>query len=241
MSCFPCRKKKIKIPCDVDSWSPFYHKTLCKSYLYNFLTRETTEIKKSTTIVISSFGPLGLEHCYDFLKNYCKTDDYYVVCPVYWNFDQMMDSQLAVTGSCLVGEDKADSVMREVAEELGIVTSCMDNLHHICFSNDCYKINKISNDTTDISKSFLNISNQHVYIDTTYYSYILDVSDGNAYSSKLNKFSNEKNDKFRKVQVVVVGKIKNLLNIIHNISERAPATDNYSIRSIRLISLKEFF
>jgi len=237
-----CYKKKLKIPNDNDSWNPIYHKTLHKSYLYNFADREIIDIKKSTTIMISSFGPTGLKQCYDFVSGKKIINEYYVMCPVYWSFDVMMDTQLAVTGSCFINENKTDCVAREVAEELGVISPQYDGLFEIHSVVDSLPVIKsTSNYASNLVNPILKTTDSIKFIDVTYYSYVLDVSNGRAYDSKRDIFASGRDDKSKKIQVVVIGKLDKLLNIINCISDRPHSTDSDSIKSIRLLSLREFF
>lgn len=251
MFCIPCCKKKLKIPDNTNHWEPFYHRTLYTSYIYNFGDDFITKIDKGTSLMISSFAPIGLKQCYNFLKNNKMINNYYVVCPVYWNtdVDMMMDSQLAVTGSCLIGESNIKCVTREVAEELGIVVPQWHKLYEI-HTTLTYQTHLIATTKFEITKQTENIElndqlinqqNKSNFVDILYQSYVLDASSGRPYDKIIDKFVIGTDDKSKKIQVVVVGKLSDLSRILKNIVDRPLSSDSESIRSIRLLSLKEFY
>lgn len=252
MLCIPCCKKKIKIPDDNNYWDPIYHRTLQPSYIFHFGNDFITKIDKGSTIMISSFAPNGLQQCYNFLKFNKMINEYYVACPVYWNAyaDIMMDTQLAVTGSCLIGESIIKCVIREVAEELGIVVPHANTLNEIYTTSKQYPaplidIQKIKTtketEITELNNKFIKKENKSKFHDTMYHSYVLDASSGRPYNKITDKLSTGTDDKSKKIQVVVVGKLPDLLHILKNIVDRPPSSDSESIKSVRLLSLKEFY
>lgn len=252
MFCIPCCKKKIKIPDNSNHWEPIYHRTLQPSYIYHFGSDFITKINKGTSIMISSFAPVGLKQCYDFLKVNNMIDKYYVACPVYWHADIMMDTQLAVTGSCLIGESNIECVAREVAEELGLIVSQSNKLHEIHTSlthyqspliteqNEITELTEIT-EITDLNDKLMKKQNESKVVDVLYQSYVLDASSGRPYDKKIDKFIIGTDNKSKKIQVVVVGKLSDLSRILKNIADRPHSSDSESIRSIRLLSLKEFY
>ena len=241
MCCLPCFKemKKLHIPSDEIDWVPFYYKTQHKSYIYTFDTHIIEEVKAGTKISISSFGPPGLKQCYDYLKSRNMINDCYVVCPTYWNLDEMMDTQLAVTGSCLSnGESFLDCAIREVAEELSIVMSRGGKIYKIHEHNDnYYSDHYLKKESVDFSNPLIQTGKREI-VDITYHTYLFDVSNAKAFDSTIHKLSKGKDDNLKKSQVVVAGSLPNLLDIFKKNKDKAYPSD--SIKSIRLISLSEF-
>lgn len=212
--CFCKCDNKLKIPSDELDWNPFSYKTRYTSYVYSFDSKVFRDIDPKSIIDISSFGPNGLKNAYEnILKSKKFLRYYYVVCPTYWDSEVMQDTQLAVTGSCLFGEDTDNAVGREIAEELGI--------------------------SVDIGK----LKHIHKYINKkgiVYNTFILDASYGRAYDKKHDKLAVGKDDPVEKIQVVVIGRIDKIRQIVESISDRPYSSDSRKIRSLRLLSLSEF-
>jgi 8-oxo-dGTP pyrophosphatase MutT (NUDIX family) len=233
--CLNAQNKKIKIPEETNtSWSPQVgtenYELSYNSYLFNFNTN-TTELLKPQTVEFSSFALKGLNMAYqEIFHTYSSTlyknkicgyeirgdiyQDYYVVCPVYSdkNTKILLDTQLAVTGTCYKGEDEILAIARELAEEIGITV----------------KKDKLIKITTFIG---------YKRTETTY---ITDVSSASAFNSKVDMISSGTDDKSRKVQAVVMGKLGDLIRLYSSVYDRPPSDDIQTIRHIRFISLKEF-
>lgn len=233
--CLNTQKEKIRIPEDTKApWSPQVgtenYKLSYDSYLFNFNTK-TTELLKPQTVEISRFALKGLSGAYqEIFDAYCFTlykkricgyeirgdtlQDYYVVCPVYSdkNTKKLLDTQLAVTGTCYKGEDEILAIARELAEEIGITVK----------KDKFIKITSVTGSKRT---------------ETTY---IADASSASAFNPKVDMISSGTDDKSRKVQAVVMGKLEDLIILYSNVYDRPPSDDLQTIRHVRFISLKEF-
>jgi hypothetical protein len=193
----------------------FNYTTRYVSFIFNFDTRQIKKIECGTQIEVSKCTLHGINNAYKTLtNNYLLTDEYYVVCPIYFSKSskRMLDTQLSVTGKCQYGENEVFGTIREIQEELGI--TCNINKIACCTSR---------NSTTKTETTF-----------------IADVTDGKYFDPKRDCVTKNRDDKTKRIQVVVYGKINNLLNMYSNILNRPESNDIETIRHIRILSLKEF-
>ena len=204
----------VKI-CEKNYYYPSYRtKFNYNSYIYNFYDPNLYLIKCGTSIEISSFGLYGLKKSYAYIKKYYENfKDLYILCPVYWHDKYMKDTQLAVTGKCLNGESFAHGTQREITEELGIFVPT-DSLNLIStqqHDNSCIVHNYIANVNTSLP-----------------------------FNPNTNRFGVGYDNKYKKIQVVVFGNLYDIKKILENIKYRHYSNDGVKIKSIRIISLKEF-
>lgn len=213
--------KKIDIPSPNKKKGTFFHTTKHKSFLFDFGTKKIEQINKLSTIEFSNCTLEGLQKTYEELvspiSRMTNINDYYVVCPVYINKKTKLirDTQLAVTGNCKTNEDELNGVIREIQEELGIT---------------CNKSNAVlitSNCTgRKLEQSFIINASNARYFDPK-----IDSS---------NENENRGDDKSKKIQVVVCGKLTNLLNIYKNVINRPESNDIETIKFVRFVSILEF-
>lgn len=206
---------KLTIPEASKKRGTFTHTTRFTSYLFHFDTKHMEHIQHGTQIVISKCSLSGLDNAYKTTLNNCfHEDNYYVVCPVYTSKStkKMLDTQLSVTGKCYKNENDVLATIREIQEELGITTN----------------VNKVRR--CGIKKTGLKIET----------SFVADVSDSRHFDPKYDIIPHGKDDKTKKIQVVVCGKIENLLNMYANVFNRPESNDLETIRFVRIMSLKEF-
>lgn len=215
----PLRLQKINIP-DGKNKNPFRHMMKYKSYLHSFDTNKTEIINRNTEIEFSSFALFGLLDSYITIKNNLseKIKEYYVVCPVYIDKEsgKILDTQLAVTGTCYYNEDEYITVSREVSEEVGLFCD-KSIIHQIVISEN-------NNKTKRKECTF-----------------ICDITNATYFDKNINIFTQGIDDKTKKIQVVLFGKIDNLLEIYKNVKNRPLSNDFDTIRYVRFISMKEFF
>ena len=230
--CGPCDsclnvQLKISIPNDTNIKEPttqnfcsFFHTLNHQSYLFEFTTRQITQIESGCKVEFSNFALSGLKESYNFVKkkmsHNCKLKDCFVACPVYADpkTGQILDTQLAITGTCYKNEDYLPATLRELSEEIGIVLANPNKLRQI--------------------KSFSGPKRTEV-------SYIANISGARCFNSNVDRIISGTDDKTKKVQVVVYGTISDLLGLYENIHERPESDDLLTIRYVRFINLKEFF
>lgn len=184
------------------------------SYIYNFYDPNLYLIEPGNSIEISAYGLYGLKQAYDYIKK-CYDDfkNLYVLCPVYWHDKYMKDTQLAVTGSCLNRELFSQAAQREVAEELGILLP--EQSLHLISTRQCDNGSIIHN-------------------------YISNINICRPFSPNIDRFDIGYDNKYKKIQIVVFGNYFDIKNVLEKIKYRHYSNDGLKIKSIRIISLKEF-
>jgi hypothetical protein len=189
------------------------------SYIYNFYDPNLYLVKPKSSIEISSFGLYGLKQAYEYIKiHYEDFKNLYVLCPVYWHNSYMKDTQLAVTGKCLNTETFGQGAQREVAEELGIFIP--EPSLNLISSKQCDNESIIYNYISNI-----NITN---------------INNCRPFSPNIDRFNIGYDNKYKKIQIVVFGNFHDIKNILEKIKYRHYSNDGVKIKSIRIISLKEF-
>lgn len=189
------------------------------SYIYNFYNPRLYLIEPNNSIEISSFGLNGLKQAYTYIKKYYENfKDLYVLCPVYWHGKYMKDTQLAVTGKCLNRESFSQGAQREIAEELGIFIP--EQSLNLISSKQCDNSSIIYNYIANINTT--NINNCRPFNPIT------------------DRFDIGHDNKYKKIQIVVFGNFYDIKNILEKIKYRHYSNDGIKIKSIRIISLKEF-
>lgn len=211
-----CCNTKLKIPNSNFYYPSFNHELKYESFIFNFSTKTVSPVPPNTIVEFSSFGLAGLSDSYDNIKKLKNIKDVYILCPVYWQKNERKDTQLAVTGTNIIGENYDDCVIREIAEELGVTVS----KYYLNYMNT-----KIDNGNNEKKRTILN--------------YNVNLSYTRPYDP-YDKFYIGKDDFSKKIQVVPFGDLSNLLNLIKKITLRPYSDDIKLIREIRLISLKEF-
>lgn len=194
----------------------FYNTTKFLSYLFNFDTGRIEPVEAGTQIEFSKCSFYGLDDAYkEILKNHHQSSDkYYVVCPVYTSKStkKMMDTQLSVTGKCHNNENEIAASVREIQEEIGITVNI--NKIKLCLAHNSGKS-----------------------VETTF---ITDITDCKHFDPKNDIIFNGTDDKLKKIQVILYGKIENLLKIFSNVFNRPESNDIETIRFIRFLSINEF-
>lgn len=221
-SCFKIKEHgKLILPDDtIGVWTPELgtsHQILTyESYLFDFNNKTIERVFPETTIEFSNFALHGMRTTYEYIKKNYKhlINSYYVVCPVYCEHKRLLDTQFSITGTCYKGEDEMLTAKREIAEEIGVTV---------------FKQNSI--------QLMLN----HTTPKRTETSFLVDISKERAFDPKLDVISEGKDDKSRKIQVVIIGELNNLKRIYSTVYDRPPSDDLQTIRHVRFISLKEFF
>lgn len=224
-SCFDIKPNKKLILPNNDTLTPQISKLKTStqklsygSYLYSFDSNKLEYCHPDITVEFSGFGFKGIIEAYDIIRekyigsNYA----YYVVCPVYYDKKggKILDTQFSITGTCHINEIDMFAVTREITEEIGIT---------ICNKNSM--------------QSIINISDQNRSVKT----YFVDITNERAFDSKIDEIYSGKDDKSKKIQVVVIGEINSLKKIYSNVRDRPLSDDLASIRYVRFISIKEFF
>ncbi len=202
--------------------------TTDRSYVYNFdkslhkLTK-CKIIKCNTKIHISGYLLKTLS--YILYETDSKNDGIYAICPVYYSHKKhkLTDTQLTVTGGAGKNEyfgqalqltQKFEyfnlSVVRELSEEIGIV----------CDYDKLIKCNDVKVSKKEIHNYILNDEHIRIY-------------------NPINEIHDEKiiDDKKHTVQVLILGRLNTLTNVIKNIFKRRYSRDLNNIRALRLISL----
>lgn len=218
---------KIKIPKPSKKKGVFAHTTKFSSYMFNFDTKQIEHVKHGTSIEFSKCSLNGLDSAYTNIinnlinnsKNAKSIENYYVVCPIYSSKStkKMLDTQLAVTGKCYFNEKETFTAIREIQEELGI--SCNSNTIKLCVMSH----SKMSNNGIKTEATFT-----------------VDVSDSRHFDPKKDCVYKGHDDRTRRVQIVVWGKLDNLLNMYTKIFNRPESNDLETIRFVRIVSLLEF-
>lgn len=219
--CF--KNRKLELPVDtIGVWNPnlgtSQQKLTYESYLFNFNSKQIEIVSSGTTVEFSNFALHNMQRAYNYVKQHYKKSygNYYVVCPVYCDpkSGKLLDTQFSVTGTCYKGENEILAAKRELSEEIGV---------------------KI------VKQSDIKLISEHIgqkRVETTYFT---DISNARAFDAKLDIFSDGKDDKSKKIQIIVVGDLANLKRIYSTVYERPPSDDLQTIRHVRFISLKEFF
>lgn len=191
---------------------------LHSSYLFNFNTKKLEKYKSGIKVQFSNFVLSGIKSAYDNIKdNYEKfKNSYYVVCPVYSDnvTKKILDTQFSVTGTCFNNETELFATKREISEEIG-VTVC-------------------NNSAIILVSNFFNQKRRE-------YTFIADITNERAFDPKLDSVNDGKDDKSKKIQVIVIGEINNLKRIYSNVYNRPPSDDLETIKHLRFVSLKDFF
>lgn len=211
--------KKIELPDDtMGKWTPSIGTTKYqlryKSYLYSFQAKQISLIHQSS-IEFSNFALHGLKIGYNkILSTYKKQKDIYVVCPVYCNANTgaLLDTQLAITGTCYKDEPDDLATVREIAEEVGVI----------------------------INKNMLEKIHDNITQKRTEATYIIDISKSRAFDPKIDHFEMGQDDKSRKVQIILVGKFDDLVRLYSSVYNRPISDDYETIKHVRFLSLKEF-
>lgn len=206
---------KIAIPEPSKKKGTFTHTTRSVSYLFNFDTKQIERIDPCTQIEFSKCSSSGLHLAYSLILNkYTRLNNYYIACPIYVSkrTKRILDTQLSVTGKCHFAENDIAAASREIQEELGI--TCNLEKLNLCstFSNG------IKTEST----------------------FIADVSDSRGFDPKRDCIIRGHDDRTRKIQAVICGKLDSLLNMYAKIFNRPESNDLETIRYVRLVSLKEF-
>jgi len=194
----------------------FMKKTTNLSFLFIFDTKELREVPIGSTITCSWFslnnGNIIYNALHDLYKN--QLNEYYVVCPVYINKQtkEMLDCQLSITGKCHIKEHEKQAVIREIQEEIGIT---------------CEQENVVKIETTSIYRK------EKLFM--------VNVTKSRKFDPNNDIVHTGNDDKHKKIQAVIYGKIYDLLKIYMDVFERPESDDIETIRYIRLISLAEFF
>lgn len=228
---------KLMIPTGTKKRGTFLHSTKNISYIFNFDSFTIETVKDGTVIKFSKCVLKGLADVYkNIIDKFDQSDQsnqdyqlskYYVVCPVYTSKStkNILDTQLSVTGKSKIKEPDHLAVIREVQEELGISVNPM-KIEHCYFSRGSYYDN---NQNRKKYKKYITES-----------SYCVDISDSHPFNPKLDVVFKNDDDKLRKIQVVLYGKLENILNLYSKIFNRPDSNDIESIRFVRIISLEEF-
>ncbi len=206
--------QKLIIPEPTKKKGTFSYTTKYVSYIFNFNTKQIDRVECGTIIEFSKCSLNGLDMAYrETINNYIKYN-YYIACPIYTSkrTKRMLDTQLSVTGKCYVNEDELFASIREIQEEIGI--TCNIQKIKLCTS----KNNGIKTETT----------------------FIADVSDSRHFDPKKDCVGKGYDDRKRKIQVVVCGKLDSLLNMYSKIFNRPESNDLETIKFVRFISLWEF-
>lgn len=201
--------------CEQNSKKTFIHTTKFPSYLFNFDTQTIEQLFPNTEIELSLPSVICLKNSFEEINKKIQCfENYYVVCPVYVSktTKKILDTQVTVTGKCHKNEIKFLATIREMQEELGITS----------------EIEKIFNYATKVSTT------------KTEEFFIADISNSRHFDPKQDKINLEKDDRSRKIHVVVYGKQENLLQIYTNVLNRPESNDIETIKFVRFLSLKEF-
>lgn len=203
----------------------FANSTKYKSYLFNFNTNIIESVKIGTFIKFSKCALHGLNNTYRKIKCLYNEDEYYVVCPVYVSkkSNKILDTQLSVTGKCQLEENEICATVREIQEELGITTNPLEI--QLCSNTIVFDENNKNN----CKKKYRKES-----------SFFVDISNSRPYDPKLDMFIRKKDNKQKKIQVVVFGKLNNILEMFEKVINRPDSHDIETIRFLRILSLKEF-
>jgi len=197
-----------------DNGNNFKYYLRNKSYIFDFETKNIKLINE-TFIEISGFKLNGLKKAYTkILSKHGLCNDIYIVCPLYNDVttNKLLDTQLSITGTCYVDENMMDTSIREVAEEIGIII-------------DKDKVEEIET-KTNINRS-----------ESTY---IIDIQNSKSFDINKNNFECGVDDKSRKIQIIVYGKLNDLIKTYEKVNNRPLSKESDTIKHLRFIPLKEF-
>lgn len=211
------RKNNEEINKNDNKTKTFIHITKFVSYLFNFDQQSVENYDSGTSIEFSNMLFHNLENTLkSVILSNPEIENFYVVCPVYISktTKNILDTQLSVTGKSFKNENESVTMIREIQEELGItILNCEKNTY---FKNTLKYGNK------------------------TETSFIVDISDSRHFNPKQDVITKGIDNKYKKIRVLVCGKIEKILEIYKNIINRPDSNDIETIKFLRFISLKEF-
>jgi len=216
--------------------------TTKKSYLFEFddsnhqILPNYQEIPPLTEILLSSHKLAG----FDQVIGEINRDDY-VMCVSYYSNGEIRDTQLGITGSLMIKrqdiesppglnsspyiiEEIDDGCVRECAEELGIIPK------KDYFSNNFSAVHILRRgNKQDVYTKTIDIKYCESYDPTIHQGLNLEACDG--------WFDNRS----QKVQILVHGKLCDLIGVIKNIKHRIPSNDLETLKGIRLLHQKDVY
>jgi len=149
------------------------------------------------------------------LSGICKTFEYFDYTKSYilgLGYTRN-DVQFAITGTEQLNETTHQAIIRELEEEVGITI------------DETKLTNKIIKETPLRRNS----------------TYLLHASHAKPYNGYADMFVQNRDDKFRKVQVVIYGSLKEITKLIEMITRRRPSEEQHSIVSLHILEAKTIY
>jgi ADP-ribose pyrophosphatase YjhB (NUDIX family) len=175
-----------------------------QSFYKSFISTSLTKVETRTLFSNHCIDSQGLKKAYSMINDSNNT----VLLPVYHTTqnNDIVDTQMSITGSCKRYESFDAAAIREIKEEIGLSPEL---LQLICTESLGKKRNKHQLQTyiTDANTCVLH-------------------SEQEQEQDKCSVTNFPSDDKKRKVQIIVYGRIDPLLRIAETINHRPPSHDN---------------
>lgn len=175
--------------------------------------------------------------------------DHYVICVVYFKYGRMQDTQLGITGSLM---KKKPHVSPEIGKPPGLpdLPILHENIEFGAVREGAEEIGLFFDESKLLNKTHARHPTKKARQYQDVYTYTIDVEHCQPYSPDVHSKAPElecttengwEDNRSKKVQIIVHGKLDKLLEMTAQITQRIPSNDLASIQGIRLMHQQDVY